>query len=414
MERSRSTRTEAWAAFISFLLSTGAYVHLVRPPVSGREGETDPLLQVVWIPLYLAAVLLVVDRKAVAGGRRLQAAAAGFIVGALVTTLWSIAPFVTFRRAVAFAGTVAIAAAMAKRLSFRRAMALLQLALGVLAVSSLVLLLVLPQLAYDLRYVDAVRGVSYEKNEFGRLMALGFVLSIVRWNVSARLLRWVAAPGFFVMVLLADSKTALTALVITCITFPLVTSILTPRTRDLGLGIACFIGAAGLWVFTALLRPTDLIVALGRDATLTGRTQLWSSVVSAISERPLGGYGYGAFWAGTPHPGAILVRPGFQASHAHDGYLDLMLNFGILGLLIFLGFLAWCLHRGSVSRSGRSRHGAVGLATFLLVYNVTESSLLVHNSTFTLVLLYICFRALLDPDNPGPDPHPSSPTSLAN
>ena len=43
--------------------------------------------------------------------------------------------------------------------------------------------------------------------------------------------------------------------------------------------------------------PEFALSLLGKDTTLTGRTELWDAVVSLIKERPFLGYGYRAMWS---------------------------------------------------------------------------------------------------------------------
>jgi O-antigen ligase len=70
---------------------------------------------------------------------------------------------------------------------------------------------------------------------------------------------------------------------------------------------------------------------LGRDETLTGRTQIWASLVPYAKKHILLGYGFGGFWT-------TSLREEI-ASHAHNGYLDTVLDLGFIGLIGFCFFL---------------------------------------------------------------------------
>ena len=75
------------------------------------------------------------------------------------------------------------------------------------------------------------------------------------------------------------------------------------------------------------------------DLTFTGRTDVWQFVSERLTQRPLTGFGFAAFW-GTPE---VVYGMGQNevwantAGHAHNGYLDLALTVGIPGAV--LGFL---------------------------------------------------------------------------
>src|SRR5208337_4048948 len=82
--------------------------------------------------------------------------------------------------------------------------------------------------------------------------------------------------------------------------------------------------------------PYQLLNMLGRDASLTGRTNLWTAVMIAIGRRPLLGYGYDAFWQGLRGESLqAAINAGWLPIHSHNGYLELALGLGIPGLALF-------------------------------------------------------------------------------
>jgi exopolysaccharide production protein ExoQ len=78
--------------------------------------------------------------------------------------------------------------------------------------------------------------------------------------------------------------------------------------------------------------------AAGRDATLTGRTEIWGAVLS-VHTNPLVGTGYESFWLG---PRLEMVHQaageGEGLNEAHNGFLEAYLNVGIIGICLLLGF----------------------------------------------------------------------------
>lgn len=69
--------------------------------------------------------------------------------------------------------------------------------------------------------------------------------------------------------------------------------------------------------------------------SLSGRVPLWGQLYGFILERPLLGFGYGGFW--TPdHIDAAIEEQGWPLSHAHNAYIDLMLEIGPLGALTYI------------------------------------------------------------------------------
>lgn len=75
----------------------------------------------------------------------------------------------------------------------------------------------------------------------------------------------------------------------------------------------------------------NLAQIFGRGETLTGRTEIWNSLLPYAQKHFILGYGYGGFWTTS-----LRIR---IASHAHNGYLDTILNLGIVGLILLIVFL---------------------------------------------------------------------------
>ena len=76
---------------------------------------------------------------------------------------------------------------------------------------------------------------------------------------------------------------------------------------------------------------------LGKDLTLTGRTGIWSAVLDSIAKRPLLGYGYQAFWLGLEGESyRIILAVSWVLAQAQNGFLDVMLEMGTVGLAIVL------------------------------------------------------------------------------
>ena len=81
--------------------------------------------------------------------------------------------------------------------------------------------------------------------------------------------------------------------------------------------------------------------SVGKDATLTGRTYLWSEGIKAGLTRPWLGYGYSAFWA----PGQPLAERYWSefditsptGFHFHNSFIQTFVDVGVFGLLLIIG-----------------------------------------------------------------------------
>jgi exopolysaccharide production protein ExoQ len=122
----------------------------------------------------------------------------------------------------------------------------------------------------------------------------------------------------------------------------------------------------------------DLSSTLGREETLTGRTSVWGKVVPIAMKRPIIGSGFGSFWTTT-------TREVFDISGAHSGYLDVILDLGFVGLLLYAIFLLSSILKAQRMMTQDFDWGALWICCLLMVvvHNITESSL----NTFTFILM---------------------------
>jgi exopolysaccharide production protein ExoQ len=137
--------------------------------------------------------------------------------------------------------------------------------------------------------------------------------------------------------------------------------------------------------------------ASGRDATLTGRTGLWETLLKEPIN-PLVGVGYGSFWLGerlTRFWAMYKTSPPIQA---HNGYLEVYLNLGLIGLTLLAGVLwaglkrmrnkfvsSQALTETRNDRTIKTFGLAYGIA--YLFYNVSEATFQGNNLLFVIFLI---------------------------
>jgi O-antigen ligase len=118
--------------------------------------------------------------------------------------------------------------------------------------------------------------------------------------------------------------------------------------------------------------------------TLTGRTDFWPQILAKIMHRPLLGYGVGGFWQpwrGSDNPAAdiIVAKSLFRPQHSHNGFLELGVELGFLGLLLFVISLFSNIAK-AIMHLSYTKQPEGGLPLLLLTYalmtNLTETGLL--------------------------------------
>jgi O-antigen ligase len=133
--------------------------------------------------------------------------------------------------------------------------------------------------------------------------------------------------------------------------------------------------------FPDLVKAANWVLApTGRDVTLSGRTHLWELMLAEAMKHPWFGLGYGGFWLGVEGASgqvAYLVKWGYPGQ-AHNGYLDLFNELGVVGCAFVLAFLVE--HTRNLARLVRvdRQMGLFHSALLLLVVtlNLAEATLL--------------------------------------
>ena len=87
---------------------------------------------------------------------------------------------------------------------------------------------------------------------------------------------------------------------------------------------------------------------LGKELTLTGRTAIWREGLEAAAKQPLAGYGPGGLysWPWSDETVRILHEAGFWHNHMHNGFLEVQLALGLVGVALVLALLLSCLKDG--------------------------------------------------------------------
>jgi O-antigen ligase len=392
-------------AFVTAVLMVVVYSQGWLMALVGDQaaGTTDsPLVRAMFFPAYAGGVLLLAlspERTLTAWLR--QPLLIAILAIAAASALWSINPDQTLRRTVALVMTTLGGVVIAARWRWSGLAEILGAAHALLGAASLLAVLAVPSFGVmHAMFPGAWRGLWTEKNTLGINMNLGFIACAAAAVLEPRRRRlWIGLSALcLVLVLGSTSKTSLVACLLGGCGLALVAIV---RRGPLGMLVGTWgaVAAALLVAVVALVGSDAVLAALGKDATLSGRTRIWAAVMDRIKERPWLGYGYGAVWSDTD-PWAPLAwitrRAGFRPYHAHSSWLEPWLGLGVVGLCAWaLYFLETCL-RGLLALY-RSP-GAYLAIPFLLVYamtTLTESVAMVFNDSRWLIFVAIAARLAL-------------------
>jgi len=148
--------------------------------------------------------------------------------------------------------------------------------------------------------------------------------------------------------------------------------------------ILFLVGSIGMGILVLNNLEAIVVDGLGKDMTLTGRTDFWPLIIDRINQNsPIFGYGVVGFWQSwrgleNPAYGIMVAKSGFVPPHSHNGFIDLVCQLGWGGLFLFLVSFFNNIFRGVKYMTQESFPESalpLYLLTFMLMTNLTEGGL---------------------------------------
>lgn len=367
--------------------------------LAGSHADDYRLKQAIFGAVYVMAGILLLSRDA---GRRWTLYGWPLVILMAVpalSALWSPDPGLTLRRSLSLWGTTLFGIYLAVTFTEAqlRRLVIFSALLGALA--SVVAVAVMFDKA-TMEYGEAgrvLRGAYSHKNILALHMALGLLcLAAPRpdrrqtpLGLGARI-----ALGAILAALLLGANSATSVLVLLgaiTVGWTLPPDGMTSKRWFLA-GAACF-ALAGLAPFILAADKALVLDIVGRDGSLTNRVPLWHFVTDRIADNPLLGWGFGTFFSGLDAPAVEHWSvSGLMEIHSHNGYLQLSLDAGLVGLAAFAAVLLPYVKRLEQLREWRWH---VMLLVFVLAYNITEVGLVSPHSIVWALFMASRTRAIL-------------------
>lgn len=391
---------ERAAAIVVIVLLTGA---LIGPIFSPNQDEI-PILRLIWFPIY--AVILTLAGLRIREILRLwpaMAVVAVLVLLAFASQWWSIDPATTGRRAIALGISMVFGLYLAAAWRGPALPRLLCQAFLLMGLGSLVMVFAFPSIGVHPEVNPGMwRGMWYEKNQMGAVMAAGSIAGaalIASRSGAARLGAFTIA--ICVLLLLAtQSKTALLCMLAGT---GLITGLtLMRRAGPAGAVVMAWVGvvALGAGIAFFMVAPEAVFELLGKDPSLTGRTDIWASLMRRAADRPLLGYGYSAFWGLDSVPANwVRAETHWEVPSAHNGWIEVLIQLGRVGAVavgatMLMAVVATIWRLGG--DAGRQGYWAAGYLISFLILSMSESVLMLHHNLWW-VLFVAAFASQLAP-----------------
>ena len=376
-----------------FLVSLFA-IFLILPPainlVSGRFDQTeyDSSGNTVWQVIEFLAFANCIIIAAFLGIKRSVFLFCifpfvGMLIWIMLSAAWSEFPDLTMRRGVRVIIEVVSFAILA--LSFPNDQRVLRILFRTFLAINLadLISIAVPTISHTDLGFAGLHGHKNLAGEFFYMALPVFFIAIFDRSISRH--RIPAVFSFLTaaaMLMASDSKTAMGAVLIGSV-FVILSRIARLRRDGTLFVFMCILVAitAALVVFqNGLLQG---IYYVTEDPTLTGRDLIWRYALHKFDGSPFAGVGYGALWQVGPQLEEALGNweVTFDGiNEAHNGYIDVLAQTGVIGVILLIIFLLMNLARVyqyTNSLEGRKRIGLADYAMYIfwggLIYNVTET-----------------------------------------
>lgn len=387
--------------YVAFLLGVNGVLLLPNVSYPGTP-QTGTAFAASWTVMHLVAVGVLISSKT--NGTTLLSLP--LVLGALATasSLWSSDPASSLLYGGMLTGNILIARQMALELSPTQILELLSTTIILICALGIIFYyLGMSEVTwYDTRGRTNPLGGELLRGFFphriaGALYAIVGVLAV--WGSGAGVRRIVAAVIVAWFLLLTASATGYVLALVAVVAVIMVRSAVRKSTPFRAF-FWSRIAVGGLIIALIAISWDRLLGALGRDASLTGRTFLWEWGFRAWIEKPIVGWGYNAYFesehAQYIHASIAELRY-YDVPHFHQSFIQTAADLGTIGLVILVVIVVLVV-TGSYRLSSTLQSGAG--ATFFALSVVLVTSSFVgytfpeynHFGTFLLFLIYYVTR----------------------
>ena len=411
----KKEKIELFLVHLIIILSTDAIIPMLVRFFGGADISYGSLItQMTWIVLYFSIFILSFNQ--INNYFHLMKKNKYYLILIfliLFSMFWSASFILTFRRCIALMGTIYVGIYLSDRYMIKDVVKILSVSFTIIIIFSLMSLFIITDYAMHNNYWDhyygSWRGVFVNKNHLGRIMSL----SILCWFflLGCKKNKLIYMLGFILSFILLIKSNSITgflgfiSIIIVSFVYRLIKIRFNIKINNLKFNFTSFLPIVSFIII--LLNACyfffeDIIILLGRDSTLSNRTLIWFSCLQMILKAPFLGYGYGAFWMGYQGPSGDMLKYynsilEWVVPHAHNGLIDIALQLGIVGVLLFLLVLLNTLNnliKCSYFLKENELFFIIGFLSLFVTLNFSESVALEQNNIFWILFTMISFKLI--------------------
>lgn len=328
-----------------------------------------------------------------------------FLLYCTVSLFWSVYPRATqYKLFFLFFSTIA-GAYIAIRYGLQGTINLLSWVGIVVALLSIFLVAFFPFIGImqTPRFIGSWTGIFWHRNHAGNIFAFFSAVFLLRllWDSQGVRTRKIYFASLYLLTtaITFGSRSATGIIVFLFLNFVVVLITLWLKVRQRMSRVHYYLSGGVLFAgFLIFITNTSFFFGLlGRSGTMTGRIPLWQDLLGRVYlQEPIFGYGYGALWMQRWFRFDTMYRNGwgFQVYFADNGFFDILLNTGLVGLLLFLSvYLLLGVRSFQQAVSEKSWIHFLPFITFLyiLIGNVAYSFMLEVDQFVWMLLVIMLF-----------------------
>jgi len=308
-----------------------------------------------------------------------------FCIYFMLSAFWSETPILSFRTSLAFLGLGVISTHIATKYSMDDIAATIRRTNAVVLFTSIFYALG----SSKGRIGKGWRGVLGHPIYLGSLMAL----NIAMWSVNAiynpkqRQLSVVIIVFSILTMQMANSSGAFISW-LTCMAMLFVLRLIKHLPPRLGFSCVFIVIVIAICAFLMFKENEAAIyTAMGKNANFSGRGEVWPQIIERMKLRPIFGYGIVGFWQSWRGPESpadgIQTVWGWVPPHAHQGWYDLILQLGLVGLILYVISFINTAFKSVVyltrNQPGDGSFFPLLFYTILIMINMTDSNIFNFN-----------------------------------
>lgn len=321
-----------------------------------------------------------------------------FFILLYLSAFWSTNYIITLEKALIMTSMLFFAVYFALRFSYKEHLSLMISTYLIFIIINFLLIFLFPNLGISGEFPGAWEGIFNHKNPLGKSSALGVLLMVFGFIEEKRALKksfiLIILSLLVILTIKSQSITAIASIILIAL-IALAGFILKKVSRKVKI--------TAILILTALLLIASIIFilsyhsilgSLGKDSTLTGRTEIWNYLLTSTNGYFLKGHGFGGFWIMQDGPSAKINLLLYDSIfHGHNGFLDTFIDLGAigLGLLILIIINASYLSiRLALKQRNFQALFPICFIIFLIFYNLTDSLFFrLQSGPFLIFFFYI-------------------------